>query len=532
LDPEAILAAREMISAYPDYFRIDEVYFTAARSAFQLEKFDESIKFAQVIPEKHPTSAQRERALLLMGVCFAHIGNYSASAEALLQVLAGSADPAVKIEATETLRRLVRDHLTPGDLENLAAKYPGSGFAEELSLKMAKQEYARGNYAESYQLLTELLYHFPESKYTVEARRLLKLSAEAKERDAVPLRHIDPYKIGAIFPITGAQSVYGRYFEQGISLALEEYNQTHEFPVSVARADTRGNPIDAANAVRKLTLEEGVVTIVGSIFTVPTIAASVEANARGVSLLSPFVSSGRIKEIGPWIFQTKVPDEVEVTAIATAAGTGLLIERFAVLAPGFGERQRLGDFFGQEIERLGGQLVALEYYEEGETNFRQQLEAILEEAPQALFIPGTTDELIMILPQINFYDMQVQLLGMSNWNSDKLIRLARNEIEKALFPLAAYHGKDRETFDRFSETYLERFGGEMSSVAVAGYFGTRLLLRGLEAGVADRGQMRDFLYSELAQSADYRMAEAATLSIMTVRSGRVLEFRVPTHSEQ
>ena len=71
----------------------------------------------------------------------------------------------------------------------------------------------------------------------------------------------------------------------------------------------------------------------------------------------------------------------------------------------------------------------------------------------------------------------------------------------------------------------------MSSVAVAGYFGIKLLLRGLEAGAADRNQMKDFLYSELAQSAQYRMGEARTLSIMTVRSGRVLEFRVPTHPE-
>ena len=526
---DVILAAREMMAACPDYFRIDEVYLMAARSAFLLGNFDEALGYARVILDKFPASAGRERALLLAAGCFRETGNFAESADVLLQVLSGAAGQALKTEAGEALHRLVRDRLTPQEMEVLAGNYPSSDFAEELSLKAAKQEYARGDYQKSHQLLTELLYHFPESKYSNEARRLLKMSAEAMAGAEITPRHVNPSKIGAIFPITGAQSIYGRYFEQGLTLALEEYNRTHEFQVSLATADSRGDPIDAAKAVRKLALEEGVVAVIGSVFTIPTITASVEANARGVPLLSPFVSSGRIAEIGPWVFQTKVPDEVEVSAVAAAA-TSLLIERFAVLAPGFGERRRLGELFGQEIERLGGQLVALEFYEEGETNFKQQLETILEAAPEALFVPGTTDELILILPQINFYEMQVRLLGLSNWDSDKLIRLSRSEIENALFPLAAYHGKDRATFDRFSETYQERFGGELSPVSVAGYFGIRLLLQGLETGVADRDQMRQFLYSELAQSAEHRLGEARTLSIMTVRSGQVVEFQVPARS--
>ncbi|NIM19638.1 MAG: ABC transporter substrate-binding protein [Candidatus Latescibacteria bacterium] len=520
----AVDGARKIISNYPDFHRSDEVHLLAAKSLRTLGRCDDAVKFVLQIPEKYPTSSYWEEALLLASLCFVELRSYSRSADALLQVITAPTDADIRSQAIEALRRLIRDHLRPQDLEALADKYPSSPLAEELSLTIAKNEFARGNYDKAFELLTELLYHFPESKYSMEARRLLKLSAEARSKPGDRPGYVNPFNIGVVLPITGPYSLYGRYFEQGLLLALEEYNQAHEFQVTIAKADSKGNPVDAVKAVRKLAIEEGVVALIGPVFTVPTIAASIEANARHVALLSPIVFTGRITEVGPWIFHTKVPDEVEVTAMAQAAKEGLLIKRFAVLAPDFGERRRLSDFFSEEIKRLGGEVVAEAHYDEGETNFKDQLESIRDAAPEALFIPGSTEELILILPQINFYDVHARLLGLSNWNSEKLIRLSEQEIENALFPLDAYHGKDKAAYEHFIAAYEEQFGGELSPVTVSGYFGMRLLLRSLAEGAADRTQVKDFLYNELFQDAGSRMSEAAALSIMTVRSGRVRKY--------
>ncbi|MFH1754467.1 MAG: ABC transporter substrate-binding protein, partial [Candidatus Latescibacterota bacterium] len=238
----------------------------------------------------------------------------------------------------------------------------------------------------------------------------------------------------------------------------------------------------------------------------------------------PLVPDDRIGAIGPWIFQTIVPQEVEVTAIARASVNDLLIKKFAVLSPNSGDRMDLGDFFTAEVRRLGGEVVAVEHYESGSTNFKDQLDLIREAAPEALFIPGTSEDLILILPQINFYDMHARLLGMSNWNSEKLIRLARQEIEGALFPLNVYHGEEKGAYDRLATVYQERFGGELSSVTVAAYFGAKLLLRGISEGAVDRTLMRDFLRQALHKDARQRLAEAEALSIMTVRSGKIERY--------
>jgi branched-chain amino acid transport system substrate-binding protein len=515
------MQAKKIMYGYPGFYRADEVYYLASQAAHSLGKFDEAARYAVVVVDSFPTSAKREEALLLASRCLIELQNYRLGADALLKIFSEPSSQDVRSQAEATLRELIRDHLSPGDLEELAQKYPASPLSEKMSLIIAKKEYARGNHERAYELLGELLYHFPEGEHAQEARRLLKLSATPRAESEIRREHVDPAKIGAVLPITGPYSVHGRYFEQGLALAVDEYNQTHEFQVSIVKADSRGAPVDAVKAVRKLTVEEGVIAIIGSIFTVPTIAAAVEANAWQIALLSPLAPMDGIDEIGPWIFQTKVPQEVEVTAIARAAKNDLLLKRFAVLAPDTGERRSLGDFFAGEVLRLGGEMVAAEHYTDGSTTFKDQLDRIREAAPEALFIPGTTDELILILPQINFYDMHARLLGLSSWNSERLIRLAEQSIEGALFPLDVYRGEEKEAYDRLVAAYEKRFGGELSAVTVAAYFGFKLLLEGIDSGAADRSQMGDFLRAQLSKDAQARMAEADALTIMTVRSGKI-----------
>ena len=171
--------------------------------------------------------------------------------------------------------------------------------------------------------------------------------------------------------------------------------------------------------------------------------------------------------------------------------------------------------------------MAQEYYRAGATDFRDQLDIIRQAAPEALFIPGDPEELMLLLPQVSFYDLQIQLLGLSDWNSDKLLRLSKRELEGALFPGEAFYGKDRESNEEFVQKYKDRFGGEVDEVhpiATAGYFGMRLLLESVAAGSIERRQVKDYLQNRLESGAEQRMAEANQLSILRVRGGRIREF--------
>lgn len=524
----AAVNARELIHNYPAYPLIDEVIYRAGVIAFEQERFADAAAHFDRLNTDYPLSPFRQLALLSSARSYDRIDQPGRAAQRLAELLASPVEEDIREEAAHDLRTLVHTRLSPQEMEALVRQYPDSAIYRETAFDLARRAYAQGDYDEAYELLGELLYRFPEGPRSQEARRLLAQVSERRQAGAGrPSTAVDPNTIGVVLPVTGQLSLYGRLFEQGVTMAVEEYNEEAGTPVRLATADTRGNPVSGATAARKLIEEEGAVALLGSVFTMPTVSASIEANAWQVPLLSPVVSTDNLGEVGPWVFQTKVPYSVEATAMADLATGRLLLERFAVIAPSGGSGLDVGEFFAREVERLGGLVVANESYEEGATDFRGQLEAVREAAPDAIFAPGTVEELLLLLPQIKFYDLQVQLLGLSNWKSDKLLRLSRDELEGALFPLETYHGNDQAAYQRFKLAMEEKGVGEVSAVSVAGYFGMRLLLEGVSRGATSRDDIRAWLETQIYGDAESRSERAASLSILTVRRGRTREFRPP-----
>jgi branched-chain amino acid transport system substrate-binding protein len=527
----AVQEAKLLIEDAPSHPKLDHAFIIAARSSQALDRFEAAALFARRIQERYPVSAFVTEAQLIGAECHLQGGRYYDSIELATTVLLASDSTAFRQRAG-AIQDAARAHLSPGELEALLEKHPSAPIAEELALDVARREFASGNYERTYALLADLLYRFPQHHRASEMRRLLKAASARRTAHASQQEPVDPYKIGLFYPITGKFSLYGRYFEQGVTLAVEDYNQNASHPVTLVSADTKASPVAAARAVRKLIHEDGVLAVVGGVLALPTVTAAVEANAWGVPLLSPVVTDDELSEVGQWIFQTTVSGEIEVTAMANCAIDQLLARRFAILSPNAGEERHLAEFFRQEITTLGGTVVAMQFFEPRSTDFKEQLEAIIESAPEALFIPADSEELINILPQIRFYDLHARLLGLSNWNADKLIRLSHLEIEGALFPLETYHGKDAAAYEGFLVQHRAKIGEEVSPFTVAGYFGARLILKAIAEGMSDREEVREFLSGLLYGNADRRRGEAAMLTILTVHDGTVTEFSPAVRSSE
>lgn len=518
-----VVNAKALIAEDPSYAKLDQVYLMAARSAQSLARYDEAAAFARFIPERFPASPHVAEARLIQAECLLRLGRYLESAEFATQVLLDKPGEEIAGRAT-AVQEEAAAHLSPGEAEALITKYPAAPVGKDLALDVAMRAFASGEYDRAYSVLAELLYRFPQHPRAPEIRRLLKITSERRTAPAPPNTPVNPFTLGVIYPVTSKFSLYGRYFEQGVTLAVDQYNAAAVKPVTLVQADSKASPVESARAARKLILEDGVLAVVGGVLAVPTVTAAVEANAWGAPLLSPVVTGEELADVGDWIFQTTVPPEIEVTAIAKCAIDKLLVKRFAVLAPAVGDGNRLAGFFEREITTLGGTIVSKQFFEPRSTDFKEQLDEIAGSAPEALFIPASPEELINILPQVKFYDLQVRLLGLSEWNTDKLIRLASNEIEGALFPLKTYHGRDIAAYEQFLALHNEKIGGEVDPLTIAGYFGTRLILDAIGQGMADREGVREYLATELYSDARKKQAEAAALTILTVHNGTVTEF--------
>jgi ABC-type branched-subunit amino acid transport system substrate-binding protein len=176
------------------------------------------------------------------------------------------------------------------------------------------------------------------------------------------------------------------------------------------------------------------------------------------------------------------------------------------------------------VKRLGGQVTADQQFAEGATDFKDQLQKIRDAAPDALFAIGSVEELLQILPQTKFFDLQAQLLGTSQWNSDKLLRLARNELEGAIFPAEAHYGSTPDRDQALRARIMSAGATDVNPVAVAAYYGTRVVLEAVGSGAASRDDVRNYLEAHLRGDATARRARADALSLVRVHDGAVEVF--------
>jgi len=116
-------------------------------------------------------------------------------------------------------------------------------------------------------------------------------------------------------------------------------------------------------------------------------------------------------------------------------------------------------------------------------------ESIYPEEPQpiidfdAIFIPDSFQRVAMIAPQLAFHDvLGVQLLGTSAWQSPKLVEMAKDYIQGALF-CSGFVGDSEEPGVRvFVEEYRENFDADPGMLAAYGYDTIRLLKKVLSRG--------------------------------------------------
>jgi ABC-type branched-subunit amino acid transport system substrate-binding protein/outer membrane protein assembly factor BamD (BamD/ComL family) len=523
---DAAAAANELFNQYPTYARMDEALWLAGQVADARGRYADAATYYDKLANDYPLSTFRSRALRASATSFAKLDDPAHEAQAWIELMEMPLDAATREEATKRLRVLVDERLSAGDLEALYRAYPNSSLARNALHQQARDAYAAGDYERAYELIGRYLDALPRGESDPDARRLHELAAERRQAPPPgPTSRVRPDRVGLLLPQTGTLARYGRMFEQGAKLAVDEFNEGNTRRVSLVVADSRGGAIDAVVAVRRLAGEEGAVAIVGDVFTLPAIAGAIEANAWRAPIVSPVVASDELVGIGPWVFQTRVPTTVEATAIAEVAVRRLSLQRFAIVAPSRGERREASDFFAEEVKRLGREVVALEYFEDGATDFRPQLERVREAAPDALFAAGSVEELLQLLPQTRFHDVQVQMLGLSSWNSEKLMRLSRDELEGAVFPAESHFGSTSESDKKLTAKLAAPNTGDASPVAIAGYYGTRAVLQALGAGASSREDVRAYLAHNLLGDADTRAKRAAAVPLVRVRAGKLEPFQ-------
>jgi branched-chain amino acid transport system substrate-binding protein len=312
----------------------------------------------------------------------------------------------------------------------------------------------------------------------------------------------DVIKIGTIGPLTGNVATYGISTKNGVEIAVDEFNKAGGIngkQIKLISEDTRGDQAEAANAATKLIQQDKVMAIVGGVISSETMTAGPIANDAKVVMISSSSTATGIPDIGDYIFRNCLSDDVQATQLAEFAAKDLGLKKFAIMYTNNDYGLSLKNAFEKKAGELG-QVVDIETYNDGESDFRAQLTKIKGFQPDALYIAGYYTEAAKIAQQAQDQGLKVQILGADGFYSPKLIELGGKAVEGAIFTAGFFTDDPSESVQNFVKAYKEKFNSEPDMFAAQAYDAAKILLTAIKnAG----GQGGEALQAEMAKTKDF-----------------------------
>lgn len=303
---------------------------------------------------------------------------------------------------------------------------------------------------------------------------LLAAGCQEKKSESNVAKAENEVLLGAVFAMTGPIASYGQESVNGIKMALDEVNLT---PVNgkvlkVLVEDNKGEPVESANAVRKLIDINKVDIVVGSVASSNTLASAPIAQAAKVPLLTPASTNEKVTMTGDFIFRTCFTDNFQGVVMAKFGFETLGKRKAAIIVDNSSDYSKgLQAVFKEEFNRLGGAVIQDEFtYTQKDTDFRSLLRKVKGANPDVVFLPGYYSEVGLILKQAREMGLEMPFLGGDGWDSPKLQELAGPNGIKGNYISSHFSPDDTdERVQNFVKKYMERFNEKPGAMAALGY---------------------------------------------------------------
>jgi ABC-type branched-subunit amino acid transport system substrate-binding protein len=281
----------------------------------------------------------------------------------------------------------------------------------------------------------------------------------------------------------------------GYVLAVEEFNQEHNFNARLTYQNT-GIEIDSARqALETLSSIAGVDAVIGPLYSERAQSMAKVADQYEVAVVAPLANASSIAEESKYIFQTNPTFEVHGEYMARFAFDELELNKVAIIAQKGSRGEQSARAFRNEWEKLGGEVPY--YFIEDLAGrghilskytryFKEERDPTVESAVSAVYAPFTdnsTSALIdLLLGQLNTNESTVTVLGSQHWANTNVSSGKIGE-RPVYFTESFYTNPNNSAISAFKSKFQKRFDRPANRFAMIGYDTTTFLLKALEEAV-------------------------------------------------
>ena len=293
-------------------------------------------------------------------------------------------------------------------------------------------------------------------------------------------------KIGFAAPLTGAQAHYGKDFENGITLAVEETNATKpviggkpvHFVLDVA--DDQADPRTGTTVAQKL-VDDGIKGMLGHFNSGTTIPASrIYANA-GIPEIAMATAPEYTQQGFKTTFRMMTSDTQQGSVAGAFAVKSLHMKRIAVVDDRTAYGQGLADEFAKAAKAAGGAIIDREYTNDKAVDFKSILTKLKAQKPDLIYYGGADSQAAPMVKQMKSLGITAPLMGGEMVHTPTFLTIAGEAANGTFASLAGLPLDEMPGGKDYVAKYKKRFGEEVQTYSPYAYDGAMAMFAAMKA---------------------------------------------------
>lgn len=292
-------------------------------------------------------------------------------------------------------------------------------------------------------------------------------------------------KIGFAGPLTGPQAHYGKDFQNGVQLAVEEVNASKpviggkEVKFVLLAEDDQADPRSGTVVAQRL-VDDSIAGMLGHFNSGTTIPASKIYARAGIPQIAMATAPAYTEQGFKTTFRMMTSDTQQGSVVGSYAVGKLGFKKIAVIDDRTAYGQGLANEFEKAAKAAGAAIVAREFTTDKSVDFRAILTKLKAQAPQAIFYGGSEVQAAPMARQIKELGISATLVSGEMVKSDNFIKLAGDAAEGVIASLAGLPIEHMPGGATYVAKYEKRFGSKVETYSPYAYDGAMAMFMAMK----------------------------------------------------
>lgn len=319
----------------------------------------------------------------------------------------------------------------------------------------------------------------------------------------------EPYKIGALFAVTGPASFLGEPEKNTALMLQDQINKAggiNGHPLEIIIEDTKSDETQAVLSAKKLLENDKVLAIIGPSTTGESMALVPILNNADTLLLSCAAGAPITQPVKDraWIFKTP---QYDVSAVEAIYGymkmQGIAKVGIVTISTGFGDAGRKALL--ELAPKFGITIVADEKYGPKDSDMTTQLTKIKAAGAQAVINWSVGPGQVIVTKNWHALKMGIPLYQSHGWGSKKNIELAGKAAEGVIAPLGRLvvweklpdNHPQKALLKKYTQDYEARYKSEPGTFGGHAYDAIMMLVDAMKKVGTDKKKIRDYIETNI-----------------------------------